>query len=81
MLTSTEHAYRVLTARDGQEALNILQDCRPAAILLDLVMPKMDKIDALLTGRRQVDGTPTWVWWALAGTVALGAGMFMMRGR
>ena len=46
-----------------------------------LVMPKMDRIDALLTGRTQVGGTPTWVWWALAGTVALGAGMLMMRAR
>lgn len=42
MLTSDGEKYRVLFARDGQEALGILQDCRPDVILLDLVMPNLD---------------------------------------
>jgi signal transduction histidine kinase/CheY-like chemotaxis protein len=42
MLTSLERDYRILLARDGQEALAILQECRPQVILLDLVMPNMD---------------------------------------
>ena len=42
MLTSSERDYRILLARDGQEALTILQECRPQVILLDLVMPNMD---------------------------------------
>jgi signal transduction histidine kinase/CheY-like chemotaxis protein len=42
MLTALERDYRILLARDGQEALAILQECYPQVILLDLVMPNMD---------------------------------------
>src|SRR5947209_17719736 len=34
--------YRVLLARNGREALEQLQPERPAAVLLDLMMPVMD---------------------------------------
>jgi len=34
--------YRVLTAKDGIEALKALQDEIPAVILLDIEMPRMD---------------------------------------
>jgi signal transduction histidine kinase/CheY-like chemotaxis protein len=47
MLTSTEQDYQVLTARDGLEALNILKDYRPDAILLDLVMPNLNGFQLL----------------------------------
>jgi CheY-like chemotaxis protein len=52
MLTSPARDYRILLARDGQEALTILQECRPQVILLDLVMPNMDGFQ-LLELRRQ----------------------------
>ncbi|MBE7550735.1 MAG: response regulator [Anaerolineales bacterium] len=52
MLTSLARDYRILLARDGQEALTILQECRPQVILLDLVMPNMDGFQ-LLELRRQ----------------------------
>jgi signal transduction histidine kinase/CheY-like chemotaxis protein len=42
MLASADERYRVLRASNGQEALQILADQRPDAILLDLVMPEMD---------------------------------------
>jgi CheY-like chemotaxis protein len=42
MLSSVEPPYRVLLARDGQEALSVMEEHRPDAILLDLVMPNMD---------------------------------------
>ena len=38
---STE-GYRIVTASNGQEALEALQREQPAAILLDLMMPVMD---------------------------------------
>jgi CheY-like chemotaxis protein len=38
---STE-GYRVLTASNGQEALDLLEKNQPHAILLDLMMPVMD---------------------------------------
>jgi CheY-like chemotaxis protein len=34
--------YRVVTARDGQEALDIIQQEHPALIITDILMPKMD---------------------------------------
>jgi len=36
------NGYRVVTARDGIEALNALRNHHPAVILLDLEMPRMD---------------------------------------
>lgn len=42
MLASTAQPYRVLRASNGQEALEMLTSQRPAALLLDLVMPKLD---------------------------------------
>jgi signal transduction histidine kinase/CheY-like chemotaxis protein len=52
VLASSERGYRVLLARDGQEALGILQDYRADVILLDLVMPNMDGFQ-FLHARRQ----------------------------
>lgn len=34
--------YRVVTARDGQEALEIIERERPAVIVTDILMPRMD---------------------------------------
>ncbi len=42
MLTSTGRGYRVLRATSGRQALGILRQERPDALLLDLLMPDMD---------------------------------------
>jgi signal transduction histidine kinase/CheY-like chemotaxis protein len=42
MLTSAGRGYQVLRASDGQQALDILREQQPDAILLDLVMQGMD---------------------------------------
>jgi signal transduction histidine kinase/CheY-like chemotaxis protein len=55
MLASSERSYRVLLARNGFEAIQILQDHRPNVILLDLVMPNMDGFE-LLERRKQESG-------------------------
>jgi chemosensory pili system protein ChpA (sensor histidine kinase/response regulator) len=34
--------YEVLTAKDGVDAMAILQDYRPSLVLLDIEMPRMD---------------------------------------
>jgi len=47
MLHSSGRGYRVLRARDGQEALKLLGQYRPDVILLDLVMPNMDGFQLL----------------------------------
>jgi CheY-like chemotaxis protein len=47
MLATSGKRYRVLRARNGQEALSILRDDHPNVIVLDLVMPKMDGFQLL----------------------------------
>jgi CheY-like chemotaxis protein len=47
MLALPGRGYRVLLARDGREAMGILEQYRPDAILLDLVMPNMDGFQLL----------------------------------
>ncbi len=39
--------YEVLTARNGREAIQRLEETRPDLILLDIVMPVMDGMEAL----------------------------------
>ena len=46
--------YRVLTARDGLEALERARAARPACIILDLKMPRVSGFDALPEIRRAV---------------------------
>jgi DNA-binding NarL/FixJ family response regulator len=38
------HDYKILTARDGEEALAVAREQQPDLILLDLVLPKLDGI-------------------------------------
>jgi len=52
MLVSSERGYRVLRASDGHQALTILRNQRPDALLLDLVMPGMDGFQLLEAKRR-----------------------------
>src|SRR5918912_3194653 len=58
-LCLTTEGYRVLTAANGREALDVLERERPSVILLDLMMPVMDGWQFVRelekTGRR---GTP-----------------------
>jgi CheY-like chemotaxis protein len=39
--------YRVVTARDGQEALDVIKRERPALVIADILMPKMDGFSLL----------------------------------
>lgn len=39
--------YRVIEARDGREALTSYHEHRPAAVLLDVLMPEMDGLAVL----------------------------------
>jgi len=42
MLSATRRGYRVLQAKSGQQALNLLRQRRPDVMLLDLIMPGKD---------------------------------------
>ncbi|MBN1918488.1 MAG: response regulator [Verrucomicrobia bacterium] len=49
--------YEVVTAADGEACLRALEDCRPQAIVLDLVMPGgLDGFDVL----RRLKDNPQW---------------------
>ncbi len=39
---------KVVRAADGEEAVRLTRQVRPAAVILDLLMPKLDGISALL---------------------------------
>ncbi len=47
------HGWNVQTARDGIEALEIITRERPAAVLLDIEMPRMDGYELMATIRSQ----------------------------
>ena len=46
---STLEDYTVVEACDGLEAQEIIDECNPAIIVLDLLMPKMGGIDVLIS--------------------------------
>jgi two-component system response regulator (stage 0 sporulation protein F) len=50
-----EEGYEVLLAKNGKEAIECLQQERPDLIILDIVMPVMDGIEALgrIVGRER----------------------------
>jgi putative two-component system response regulator len=48
--------YTILTAENGQDALNILANSRPELILSDIAMPVMDGIDLLEAVRQRPTG-------------------------
>jgi signal transduction histidine kinase/CheY-like chemotaxis protein len=47
MLSSAERGYRVLRAKNGPRALDLLRTRRPDVMLLDLIMPGMDGFQVL----------------------------------
>ncbi len=47
--------YQVITARNGQEALEVLKKTRPALIITDILMPKMDGFSLAYHLRTSVD--------------------------
>jgi len=47
MLASSDRQYRILQAKNGQRALDLLRNRRPDIVLLDLIMPVMDGFEVL----------------------------------
>ncbi len=53
--------YSVITAMDGNEALEKFGKEKPAAVLLDILMPGMDGIDVLKAMRREDTKIPIFI--------------------
>lgn len=56
--TLSYEGFEVLTAKDGEEALNRVWEHKPDVIVLDWMMPKMDGVDVLRALRDRGDDTP-----------------------
>jgi two-component system response regulator MprA len=52
------NGYEVLTANDGQEALEVIRAQAPDAVILDVMMPRLDGIAACRQLRSEGDMTP-----------------------
>jgi CheY-like chemotaxis protein len=52
--------FRATTARDGLEAVDVLQDLKPDVVLTDLEMPNMNGVEltAYIRGREDLKGLP-----------------------
>jgi two-component system, OmpR family, alkaline phosphatase synthesis response regulator PhoP len=46
-LSLAEHGYQVKIASDGEAGLNAIRSLRPAVVLLDLRLPRLDGIEVL----------------------------------
>lgn len=53
--------YSVVTAMDGNDALEKFKTEKPAAILLDILMPGMDGLDVLKKIRKENDRIPIFI--------------------
>ena len=51
--------YAVSSARDGVQALHAIWDCRPAGVVLDINMPRMDGFEVLSSMRQRRDTANT----------------------
>ena len=55
----TFEGFKVITARDGEEALKLTEQGSPNIILLDIMLPKMSGTDFLARFRRTMKGKNT----------------------
>jgi len=53
--------YRVITATSGKEALKKIKQEKPDAVLLDILMPKLDGLETLKKIRKQNKGLPVYI--------------------
>lgn len=50
-----QEGFSVVHAKDGREALDLIETTRPSAIILDIMMPKMNGLDVLKTFKENAE--------------------------
>jgi two-component system sensor histidine kinase/response regulator len=73
----SEYDLKILTARDGQEALKILEASEPDLIISDITMPRMDGYEFLNQARKN----PAWLHIPIIFLTARGEREDVLRGR
>ena len=80
------YGYAIVTAANGKEALEVIQDKSPDAILLDIQMPEMDGFEVLKAVRKQDKNLPIFILTTFSDerrqeeSKRLGASGFMVKG-
>jgi two-component system KDP operon response regulator KdpE len=54
-LELTEQGFRVITASNGEEAMRLVEEQRPDAVLLDVIMPEMTGLEVMRRIREQMN--------------------------
>ena len=57
-----DEGYEVVTAKNGKEALLLLEKTKPHLVILDIIMPKMDGLEALPRIKEKHSGLPVIVY-------------------
>lgn len=57
------HGLRVLTGRDGQEAIGLVRKHRPALVILDVMMPRLNgfQVTRMIKFDKRMRGTPVFL--------------------
>jgi DNA-binding NtrC family response regulator len=53
-----KEGYETITARDGEEALRTISSVRPAAVIMDITMPRLDGLETLRRIKLQAPALP-----------------------